>query len=215
MSTMSTAETQTPSTTAPAAEVDPRHELIAATIGELRERILVELTPESVAARAGRPVEDVHALFASFPDLLVESIHAWYTQRTAPILPIAQKHGAVAFLRANAVSNLADPALMRVLTALACLAATPDHPLALWSQEHWLRFHVQVQRALREDVVVGREPATMNPARGSEQLIALYQGLHLQAMVRPSMDLLASYDRAVTRLRDGWSLAYTPPAWEL
>ncbi|MFD1721187.1 hypothetical protein [Amnibacterium endophyticum] len=196
-------------------DVDPRYAFIAATIGELRDHALSEVSRESVAERAGRDATEMDELFASFPDLLIETIHTWYTQRTTPLMPIAQRHGAVAFLRANVVSNLADPALMRVLSALPGFAATPGHPLALWAQEHFLRFHVVVQRALREDVVVGREPETMKPARGAEQLIALYEGLQVQAMVRPTMDLLASYDRAVTRLRDGWSLTYTPAAFEL
>jgi hypothetical protein len=37
----------------------------------------------------------------------------------------------------------------------------------------------------------------------------------MQSMVRPRMDLLASYDRAVTRLRAGWSQSYAEQVWDL
>ena len=72
-----------------------------------------------------------------------------------------------------------------------------------------------VFRQLEKDIHAGREPDTMQPIRGAEQLIALYEGLQLQSMVRPGMDLLDAYDRAVTRMRDGWARTYTPPIWNL
>jgi hypothetical protein len=37
----------------------------------------------------------------------------------------------------------------------------------------------------------------------------------MQSMVRPEMDLLASYDRGVTRLRVGWSQDYVEQIWDL
>jgi hypothetical protein len=78
-----------------------------------------------------------------------------------------------------------------------------------------VQFHAHVQRTLAHDIEVGREPTTMNPASGAEQLIAMYEGLQLQSMLRPNMNVLESYDRAVTRLRDGWSRTYSPPTWDI
>ena len=99
--------------------------------------------------------------------------------------------------------------------ALVNVAATPGHPLAAHLQQQWVQFHAMVQRTLAQDVETGREPDTMEPARGAEQLIALYEGLQLQSMVRPAMNVVEAYDRAVTRLRAGWSQAYTPPVWRI
>nr|WP_307361340.1 hypothetical protein [Curtobacterium flaccumfaciens] len=103
----------------------------------------------------------------------------------------------------------------RFLTATLNIAASPEHPLAPMLHARWRRFHAFVQHALERDVLLGREPGTMEPARGSEQLLATSEGLQLQSMVRPEMDLLEAFDRAVTRLREGWSRAYVPPVWEL
>lgn len=50
---------------------------------------------------------------------------------------------------------------------------------------------------------------------GAEQLIAVYEGLQMQSLLRPHLDLLASYDRAVARLRDGWASSRSLPVWQL
>ena len=52
-------------------------------------------------------------------------------------------------------------------------------------------------------------------ARAAEQLIALYEGLQIQAMVRPGMRLLEGFDRAVTRLRAGWAQEFSATLWEI
>ena len=189
--------------------------ILEAAIGLFREKPLHHVTLDGIAAAAGISTAELTAIHPALDDLVVAVIRAWNQRRTAPLVPIAEGHGAVAFLRAIVLANAADPALMRLLTSAATIAATPALPQAEQLQAAWVHFHAIVQRALAHDVAVGREPSTMEPARGAEQLIALYEGLQLQSMVRPHMDVVEAYDRAVTRLRDGWSRTYTPPVWEI
>ena len=111
------------------------------------------------------------------------------------ILPLAHSQGAVLFLRAIVHANIADPALMRFLTGTINIAATPGHPMAPRLHSRWADFHTLVQGSLAHDIETGREPATMLPHRGAEHLVAVYEGLQLQSMVRPGMDLLDSFDR--------------------
>jgi AcrR family transcriptional regulator len=190
-------------------------EIVEAAIGLFRSKPLHHVTLEQVAAAAGIALDVVTAAFPTLDDLAVATVAAWNLRRTAPLVPIADRHGAVAFLRSIVLANAADPALMRLLTSVAPIAATPGLPTAHLLQTAWIHFHAIVQRALTEDIAVGREPATMEPARGAEQLIALYEGLQLQSMVRPHMDVVEAFDRAVTRLRDGWSRSYTPAVWDI
>ena len=143
------------------------------------------------------------------------AVDRWNAERMEPVIPVMQTHGTVRFLRGIVEQNVRDPSLMRLLTSLLNVAATPDHPMAPTLQNEWHNFHALVLRGLVHDVAVGREPATMQPERGAEQLIALYEGLQMQSMVRPRMDLLASYDRAVTRLRAGWTQDYVEQVWDL
>lgn len=192
-----------------------RVEVVGAMIRVLRVRALHEVAFEHVATESGHPIDIVTEVFPTWDGLLLATIDQWNEQRTLPLMPIAERSGTVVFLRAIVGANVADPSLMRFLTSTLNIAATPHHPLAPMLYVRWRRFHAFVQQALQHDVEVGREPDTMEPARGAEQLLATYEGLQLQSMVRPEMDLLESFDRAVTRLREGWSRAYVPPVWDL
>lgn len=193
----------------------PRLHILEAAITMLRRYAFHEASYDLVATTAGVPVAEVKALFPTWESLLIGTLDLWHGRRTAPILPVAERHGAAAFLRALVQSNIEDPGLMRVLSATVNIAATPGHPMAPHLHEAWRHFHVTVMRQLARDIEAGREPDTMQPARGAEQLIALYEGLQLQSMVRPGMNMLDAFDRAVTRMRDGWSKSYTPPVWDL
>lgn len=189
--------------------------IVAAAIALFRRKPLHHVTLEQVAAEAGTTDAVVRDRFPTIDHLVLEVVQTWNAQRTGPLVPIAERHGAVAFLRSIVLANAADPALMRLMSSTAAVAATADLPTAHALQTAWIRFHALVQRALTHDIAVGREPATMEPARGAEQLIAMYEGLQLQSMMRPHMDVAEAFDRAMTRLRDGWSRSYIPPVWDL
>lgn len=201
--------------TASASATDARAAIVEATISLCRKRSFHEIRMDLVASEAGMDLPSVLAHFPTLDELVLTTVQTWNAQRMAPIVPIAEQHGSAAFLRAIVSANVDDPALMRLLSALASVAATPGHPMAPQLQQQWVQFHAMVQRALAHDVAVGREPSTMEPSRGAEQLIAMYEGLQLQSMLRPHMDVVEAYDRAVTRLRDGWSRSYTPPVWKI
>jgi AcrR family transcriptional regulator len=196
-------------------DVFTRTKIVDAMIRVLHELPLHEVTPARVAAQADMSVETMTASFPSWDGLLLASIDRWNDQRTTPLMPIAAELGTIRFLRAIVMKNIEDPSLMRFLTATLNIAAAPNHPLAPMLHARWRRFQTFVQQSLVQDIAVGREPRTMEPARGAEQLLATYEGLQLQSMVRPEMDLLESFDRAVTRLREGWSREYVPPVWDL
>jgi AcrR family transcriptional regulator len=196
-------------------DVFTRTKIVDAMIRVLHELPLHEVTPARVAAQADMSVETMTASFPSWDGLLLASIDRWNDQRTTPLMPIATELGTIRFLRAIVMKNIEDPSLMRFLTATLNIAAAPNHPLAPMLHARWRRFQTFVQQSLVQDIAVGREPRTMEPARGAEQLLATYEGLQLQSMVRPEMDLLESFDRAVTRLREGWSREYVPPVWDL
>lgn len=196
-------------------DAETRVRIVEAAIAVFRRYAFHTATTDNVAATAGLSVAEVEHAFPTWESLLVATIDRWNAQRMRPILPLAEHHGAVVFLRGIVQANVQDSSLMRLLSATANIAATPNHPMAPFLHQEWARFHMLVIRQLEKDILAGREPDTMQPIRGAEQLIALYEGLQLQSMVRPGMDLLDAYDRAVTRLRDGWARIYTPPVWTI
>lgn len=194
---------------------DIRIRVVDAAIATFRTQAFHQVSLEMVAAAAGLPLTLVEAQFPTWDGLVMATIDRWNGQRMTPILKVAETRGTVAFLRGIVAANVDDPSLMRLLTAMLNIAATPNHPMAPLLHQEWRRFHGLVKNSLARDIELGREPLTMEPARGAEQLIALYEGLQLQSMVRPQMDLLDAYDRAVTRLRYGWTHTYQPPVWDL
>ena len=198
-----------------ASEDEVRSAAIEAAIALYRERALTEVALEQAAAAAGLDLADVQERFATLDDLLLAVIGVWHGRRDADLVEVPIELGAVAFLRAVVVANVAEPALMRLMMGAASVSATPGHPIGVVMRQQWVQFHGTVQRALAHDIAIGREPATVEPPHGAEQLIAVYEGLQVQALMRPNMDLLEAYDRAVARLREGWAHASAPLVWEL
>lgn len=192
--------------------VDVRSAAVESAIVLLRRQALHEVSLRSVADAAGLSRREVEAVFPRWEDLLQAVVSEWNGRRTGPLLPIAASAGAVAFLRAIVRANAADPALMRLLIATVNIAATPGQPMAPWLLERWRGFYDLVRSTLEQDVAVGREAAAMDPVRGAEQLIALYEGLQTQSTIRTDMDPVDAFDLAVARLRTGWSAVAEEPA---
>jgi AcrR family transcriptional regulator len=196
-------------------DTETRVLIVRAVITALRTRAFHETGFEVVAEIAELPLETVQQLFPRWDGLVMAAVDRWNAERMQPVIPLMKAHGTVRFLRGIVEQNVRDPSLMRLLTSLLNVAATPDHPMASTLQHEWQKFHALVLQGLVADVALGREPETMQPEHGAEQLIALYEGLQMQSMARPRMDLLASYDRAVTRLRAGWSQDYVEHVWDI
>lgn len=198
----------------PPSGADIWNAIVQAAIRAFRTRAFHDVTPEIVAAEAGLTLATVGQRFPTFDDLVVATVQVWNAERMGEAVAVAERQGAVAFLRVLVQVNLEDPSLERLLTAVVNIAATPDHPMAFALQRQWIQLHALVERALTRDVGLGREPAALDLSRGAEQLIAIYEGLQLQAMMRPGMDLLDAFDHAVATLRGGWATA-PQHIWEL
>lgn len=178
--------------------------IVQTAIGAFRRRAFHEVTLEAVAAESGLGVDAVLERFPTVGDLVVATVQVWNAERMAIAVPLAERHGAAVFLRVLLQAGIEDPSLIRFLSAVANIAGTPGHPMGEVLQRQWIRFHALVERALTRDVALGREPA-MDPARGAEQLVALHEGLQLQALLRTGMDALDAWDHAIARLRIGWA----------
>lgn len=178
-------------------------------------RPLHEVALDQVAAQIGVPVAAVQEQIPDVNELLIAAIQHWYGDRMGQVHAKAAKVGTIAFLRDLLTISIADPTFTRLVLTGASIAGTPDHPAAGTLRQMWIRFHALVHRALVQDIVDGREPDTMDPANGAEQLLSIYEGLQFQWLFRPHMDLLAAFDRATTRLRHGWSEAYHAPIWDI
>ncbi|MFZ7086851.1 hypothetical protein [Curtobacterium sp. RRHDQ10] len=63
-----------------------------------------------------------------------------------------------------------------------------------------------VRMTLAEDIA--------DPEHAATQLLAMYEGLQIQILVRPHVDVLREYDLAAQTLRQGWRTRPVP-TWDL
>jgi AcrR family transcriptional regulator len=190
--------------------VTDRIAIVEATIRVFQRLDYHEASYAAVAGELESSVDDITAHFPSWDGLVIATMERWMSGRQADVWEVALTRGAVPFLRELVKVNLAEPALTRLQLAILCAASNPNHPGHSFIRKQYMALYGYVQHALAQDITAHREPATMRPERGAEQLLALYEGLQVQAMMR-DFDLLEAFDRAATRLRHSWAEEYTTP----
>lgn len=184
--------------------------VVDATIRVLRRRGYHEASFDDVALELGAEVTDVTQHFPAWDGLVIATMERWMSGREASLWSVALTDGAISFLRELVKVNVDDPALTRLQFAILAAASNQNHSGHSYIRQQYLTLFEYVQHALTRDIKVGREPQTMQPAQGAEQLLALYEGLQVQALMR-SFDLLEAFDRGANRLRHSWAEENTAP----
>ncbi|MBF4606534.1 BLUF domain-containing protein [Curtobacterium sp. VKM Ac-1393] len=194
----------------------PRTRAINGAITAIHDGGVSRFSLDAVAAHCGMRVEDISALFPSEQALLAAAVMRWTRAVSAPLAPLAAEKGTVAYLHALLVAHAEEPALMRLVASSLVTATDPTADGADYYRSAYLQFRETIRTALTGDVQAGREPITMDPIRGAQQLLALYDGLRLQSLLTPDTDVVDAFDRAAARMRRGWSEQYEQPSyWDI
>ncbi|WIE75730.1 TetR/AcrR family transcriptional regulator [Curtobacterium sp. MCSS17_007] len=188
-------------------DADLRSRIVSGAADAFRDGDFHAVGPEEVARSAGVTVDELHRVFPSWELLVVAVVDRWAGVGREALRGVAEQEGAVAYLRARLDRGQQHPALVRLRVALLSATSTPGHPASGWFRQQYTMLFEDVTLALVRDVVAGREPRGAAPRHAAEQLVALFEGLQLQAMLRDDADLLDGWDRAVARMRAGWSAA--------
>lgn len=171
---------------------------------------------DAVAEQSGMSVEQITELFPSRHALLAATVMRWTRAVSAPLQPLAEEKGTVAYLHALLVAHAEEPALMRLIASCLVVATDPTTDGADYYRSAYRDFREVVRASLATDVRDGREPATMDPVRGAQQLVALYDGLRLQSLLTDDTDVVDAFDRAAARMRRGWAEQYEQPTyWDI
>lgn len=186
-------------------DADLRARIVSGAIRAYRATDFHSVGPAEVAAHAEVLVDEVHRVYPLWELLVVAVIDRWNNGSRRALWVVAEREGAVAYLRARLQAGIDDPALIRLRVAILSAASNPDHPAAGWFRAQYTRAFEDLTLALVRDVVAVREPRGTSPRHAAEQLMALYEGLQLQAMVRDDAEPLSGFDRAVARMRVGWA----------
>jgi len=193
-------------------DADLRARIVTGAIQAYRAGDFHGVGPAEVAAHAGTTEAEVRRVYPLWDLLVVAVIDRWNNGSRRALWNIAERDGTVAYLRARLQAGIDDPALVRIRVALLSAASNPQHPAAGWFHSQYTSSFDDITLALARDVVAGRIPRGTTPRHAAEQLLALYEGLQLQAMLREDAEPLAGFDRAVARMRVGWTAAATAAA---
>lgn len=163
-----------------------------------------------VADTCGVRPEDVDRLFPSWDGLLLVTYDRWIqlrgTGRSAPATTVDH-------VRTTLAEDVADPGLVRLMAGVLTIAAA-DGDFAELFRKRFEEFVEELTRGLEADVRAGTERLGIPAHQAATQLLAVYEGLQIQMLVRPYLDVLVEYDRSVRTLRLGWREQETA-AWDL
>lgn len=164
-----------------------------------------------VAEVAGVAVEVVDRLFPTWDALLLVTYDRWAqlrgTRRKEP------PSCTIAHVRTTLAEDVADPGLVRVLAGVLTVAAS-DTSFAELFRKRFDEYVGQLEAGLQRDADAGNEHLAIPAYQAATQLLAVYEGLQVQMLVRPHVDVLVEFDRAVRTLRQGWREREVP-AWDL
>ena len=155
-----------------------------------------------VADVAGVPMEAVARVFPTWDALLLRG-----TRRSV------QPTCTIEHVRMTLAEDVADPGLVRVLAGVINVAAAESGFAELF-RKRFEEYVGELTAGLQRDFDAETERSVVPADVAATQLLAVYEGLQIQMLVRPHVDVLVEYDRAVRTLRQGWQQRAVP-AWDL
>jgi AcrR family transcriptional regulator len=177
-----------------------RDAILATALDVLADRGYRDTSLRAIGRALG--IQPAHILhyFPSREALLEEVIGAW---DTVPA-DIAGREGTMFIDRWLAVveRNATIPGLVHLYTAFAAEAADPNHP----SHDYFRRRYRRVRGWLEEDLAEGRDAGryrtTLPDERIAAILVSLSDGLQLQWLIDPTVDMVGELAAAFSRLTD-------------
>ena len=164
-----------------------------------------------VAEVTGVTTETVARVFPTWDALLLVTYDRW-TQLRGTRRSV-QPTCTIEHVRMTLAEDVADPGLVRVLAGVVNIAAAESGFAELF-RKRFEEYVGQLTAGLQRDFDAGTERSVVSADVAATQLLALYEGLQIQMLVRPHIDVLVEYDRAVRTLRQGWR-ERDVPAWDL
>ncbi|MDN4472181.1 TetR/AcrR family transcriptional regulator [Demequina zhanjiangensis] len=113
---------------------------------------------------------------------------------------VDMSQGLVDWATNLAERNLARPELLRVLAIVAAEASSPEHPAHEWVVQRYDRIRALVMELVLEDQRAGRIAASHDPSYVVDSALALWDGLQLQWLIDPKVDMVSRLNFALKAL---------------
>lgn len=164
-----------------------------------------------VAEVAGVTCDTVARLFPTWDALLLVTYDRW-TQLRGTRRAVAPSC-TIDHVRMTLAEDAADPGLVRVLAGVLNIVAA-ESGFAEVFRKRFEDYVGQLETGLQHDFDAGIEESAVPAHQAATQLLAVYEGLQIQLLVRPHIDVLVEFDRATRTLRQGWRQRELPE-WDL
>jgi AcrR family transcriptional regulator len=188
------------------ASVQQRKEVVEASIRVLSRIPYRRATMKDVADEAGLSITQVQVHFPTWQGLVLATVHHWQNIATGALVQVARDEGILVYMRCLVADNVQNPALARLLLALLAESTDPSHPNAPYLQVRYEAYHQIIRGGVEHDIALGRLPVTIDPVHAAELIVGLWEGLRMQALLRPTMDMEAAFDRALGMLVRDWGV---------
>ena len=184
-----------------------RDEMLAAAMHAIAGAGFRRLSLREIARESG--VEAAHLVyyFGSRDGLLQAVIERWDADTQAARAVEAVPDRPLDFLVEHVRLNLYVPGFVHLLHSFAAEAVAPDHEAHAFFRERYERVAQQIAEGITAEQDAGFIPADLDPADEAQRLIAVSDGVQLQALLDERIDAVALLAGAVEALR---SLADDP-----
>jgi AcrR family transcriptional regulator len=170
---------------------DRREEILEAAVQVFGRQGFRRGSLRDVASAVGLSQQGVLHHFPTKEQLLMATLERYRELRQA----VQHDNGLVAAMRVHLEQDVGSPDRLRFFITLAAEATDPEHPAHGYFRDRYRRAFEWARDGLRLDIQDGRTPPTVDAEDAAVRLIALSDGLQLQYLYRPEMDLLGAYDR--------------------
>jgi AcrR family transcriptional regulator len=187
--------------------------IVRGAIDAHRQLAFHDVDSAAIAERSGVTPEQVDASFPNRDALLMVTYDRWVELRGTSRAPHRQPRNTVEYVRMTLAEDLADPGLVRILAGAINIAAA-DTAFAALFRQRYEEYSAAMVAGLTRDFQTGAIASVVPPEQAATQLLAVYQGLQMQLLVRPHIDVLQQYDFAAQTLVEGWHHRQ-PRSWDL
>lgn len=160
---------------------------------------------KDVADEAGLTTPGLLHYFPTKEALLMDVLRHRAADRQAARSRVYEESGLIAAGRFVLEENLERPGFMRLYVTLAAEATDPEHPAHDYFVERYELSHRWFAERISHDIAIGVLSASIDVDALTSQLVAVMDGLQLQKLLRPELDVLAVYDGIFAHLGAGAS----------
>ncbi|WIE74920.1 hypothetical protein [Curtobacterium sp. MCSS17_007] len=185
--------------------------IVRGTIRAYRLHAYHDVDAAVIAETCGVAPEVVARLFPTWEGLLLVTYDRWVQMRGTRRSTVPRC--TVEHVRMTLAEDVADPGLVRVMAAAVTIAAS-ERDFADFFRKRFEEYVEELTLGLQRDIDTGAEQIGIPAFQAATQLLAVHEGLQVQMLVRPYLDVLVEYDRAVRTLRQGWRTP-EPVSWDL